>query len=610
MQYPMIAQPQFAFAPTFAKGGMADAAQAVQSQGRGKDTMLVHMTPNEVKGLQALAATQGGSLTINPATGLPEAGILDAILPMIAGFALGPAGFALMSAPMAAMTVGGVTALATGDLMKGVSAGLGAFGGANLGAALSSTGSEAAKLAALPDAGASIPASMGGTGASTGSIMGDTIGASIAPAGSAMAPAAPGFSLSNMYTPAQTAALQAGAPTGFSAVGPGIQDLAAPGGFGRFGSAFAESAGGPMGTTLAAMGAAQPVMAAFEPKPYDFSGGPSETSNYAGPYLPSEREARFPTERDREDSSEFSYFTPSNPYPGFRTAAAGGAMYGYQEGGEVDRAVRSTDPAAAGKTPEFNYNFRPVEVYTPPPEASAARGLPAMLGGKGLRGKPIGYTESGEAIYSNKTPSPQANFMAQFFARVAEQKPDSAFARMFGGLGARRNPNIPAGMSTEDAKKYGYDKFKNPELMRYDAATQRLVPKEMASGGLAALNAFNEGGVSLDDGAFIVDARSVSELGNGSSSAGQERLAKLGGKPIKGPGDGVSDSIPATIGGTTPARVARDEVLFDQEAVRRMGGGSVNKGAKKLYAMMNDVHNERKKAKRGQDTKAYKHMPT
>ena len=103
MQYPVIAQPQSAFAPTFARGGLAGAAQAVQSQGRGKDTMLVHMTPNEVRGLQALAMSQGGSLTINPTTGLPEAGILDAILPIAAGFALGPAGFALMSAPMAAL---------------------------------------------------------------------------------------------------------------------------------------------------------------------------------------------------------------------------------------------------------------------------------------------------------------------------------------------------------------------------------------------------------------------------------------------------------------------------------------------------------------------------
>ena len=46
-------------------------AQQLQSMGRGDDTMLVHMTPNEVNSLQGLAMSAGGSLTINPQTGLP-----------------------------------------------------------------------------------------------------------------------------------------------------------------------------------------------------------------------------------------------------------------------------------------------------------------------------------------------------------------------------------------------------------------------------------------------------------------------------------------------------------------------------------------------------------
>jgi hypothetical protein len=44
--------------------------------------MLVHMTPDEVAGLQALAQQMGGSLTINPQTGLPEANIFKKLLPM------------------------------------------------------------------------------------------------------------------------------------------------------------------------------------------------------------------------------------------------------------------------------------------------------------------------------------------------------------------------------------------------------------------------------------------------------------------------------------------------------------------------------------------------
>ena len=114
------------------------------------------------------------------------------------------------------------------------------------------------------------------------------------------------------------------------------------------------------------------------------------------------------------------------------------------------------------------------------------------------------------------------------------------------------------------------------------------------------------GEVHLGDGAFVVDARTVSELGNGSSGAGQELLAKMGGRPVRGPGDGVSDSVPARIGHDQPARVARDEVIFDPEAVAKVGGGDPKHGAKKLYAMMDKAHKARKQAGRGSDTKLRK----
>jgi hypothetical protein len=46
------------------------------------------MSNREVAGLQALAKRHGGSLSVNPDTGLPEAGFLDSILPTIAGAGL------------------------------------------------------------------------------------------------------------------------------------------------------------------------------------------------------------------------------------------------------------------------------------------------------------------------------------------------------------------------------------------------------------------------------------------------------------------------------------------------------------------------------------------
>ena len=119
---------------------LAVLADHMASKGRNGDSMLVHMTPSEVQGLQALAMKHGGSLTINPHTGLPEANFLEKLLPTIIG-----AGISFFSGgtidPMTAATiVGGVETARTGDLGRGISAGLGAYGGANLTAGLTSTG--------------------------------------------------------------------------------------------------------------------------------------------------------------------------------------------------------------------------------------------------------------------------------------------------------------------------------------------------------------------------------------------------------------------------------------------------------------------------------------
>jgi len=127
------------YIPTYNQGGIASLANKVQSQGRGQDKVLVHMTPKEVAGLQALAMQHGGSLTINPRTGLVEAGFLSSILPMVAGAALAATG---VGAPLAAGLVGGASYLMNPKqgLMGGLMAGLSAYGGAGLGAALAGPG--------------------------------------------------------------------------------------------------------------------------------------------------------------------------------------------------------------------------------------------------------------------------------------------------------------------------------------------------------------------------------------------------------------------------------------------------------------------------------------
>jgi hypothetical protein len=119
-----------------------------------------------------------------------------------------------------------------------------------------------------------------------------------------------------------------------------------------------------------------------------------------------------------------------------------------------------------------------------------------------------------------------------------------------------------------------------------EPAPYALTPEEVASWGYAA------GGLAPDG--FVVPADVVSHLGNGSSDAGLKLLAsKLNAKPIKGEGDGMSDSIPTTIGGKQEARVANDEAFISPEMVKRIGDGDIEKGAKKLYAMMDRVREER-----------------
>jgi hypothetical protein len=86
-----------------------------------------------------------------------------------------------------------------------------------------------------------------------------------------------------------------------------------------------------------------------------------------------------------------------------------------------------------------------------------------------------------------------------------------------------------------------------------------------------------------------------------------------GGRLLKGPGDGVSDSIPAVIGKRQPARLADGEFVIPARIVSELGNGSTEAGARKLYAMMERVQASRKKSigkkKVAVNSKADKHLP-
>jgi hypothetical protein len=86
-----------------------------------------------------------------------------------------------------------------------------------------------------------------------------------------------------------------------------------------------------------------------------------------------------------------------------------------------------------------------------------------------------------------------------------------------------------------------------------------------------------------------------------------------GGRLLKGPGDGVSDSIPAVIGNKQPARLADGEFVIPARIVSELGNGSTEAGARKLYAMMERIQKQRGKTvgkgKVAVNSKASKHLP-
>ena len=130
---------------------MNQSAQGLASLGRNGDSMLVHMSPDEFQGLQGLAMARGGSLTINPDTGLPEAfklkNVLKAALPIAAGFMFPGFGTTFMGGMLGkgiaagALTGAGIAALSgENPLLGALTGGLGGYGGAGFAGSAANVG--------------------------------------------------------------------------------------------------------------------------------------------------------------------------------------------------------------------------------------------------------------------------------------------------------------------------------------------------------------------------------------------------------------------------------------------------------------------------------------
>lgn len=130
----------------------------------------------------------------------------------------------------------------------------------------------------------------------------------------------------------------------------------------------------------------------------------------------------------------------------------------------------------------------------------------------------------------------------------------------------------------------------------------RIYRPAYANGGITDLDV---GNTSRMPGNPVIMMRSggISDLGSYSD----------GGRLLKGPGDGVSDSIPAQIGRRQPARLADGEFVVPARIVSELGNGSTDAGARQLYAMMDRVQSRRGKTtgknRVAVDSKARKLLP-
>jgi hypothetical protein len=161
------------------------------------------------------------------------------------------------------------------------------------------------------------------------------------------------------------------------------------------------------------------------------------------------------------------------------------------------------------------------------------------------------------------------------------------------------------------------------ELVSEAPAYERSNPMLMNEGGIAQiLESAKAQGLSPDmyqniygRGNKIIEMQKALKEGkmvNGMASGGISSLGGYsdGGRMLKGPGDGMSDSIPGVIGGRQPARLADGEFVVPADVVSHLGNGSTDAGAKRLYGMMDKVRKARTgKKKQAPAVKADKYMP-
>ena len=587
------------------------AAQHLASRGRGPDTQLVHMAPQEVAGLHALARAHGGSLTINPDTGLPEAGFLSNILPMVIGAGLSIASGGALTPLMAAGLTGAATGVATGSLSKGLMAGLGAFGGAGLAGGLTAAGAAGASsgLSAL-DAGMGVmPTGTIGAAealapsaldAGMGAMPTGNIGASALDAGMGAYPganvAAPAVSPIQAQQAVMRAAPQTVTPMAdrFAQAGRGFTNLGTEAGREAFmGNAAskgieATGIGGLGGLAKYGLAGLAPMMVQ-DPKQleekeklkaYEYSYNPGRVADpqagYTGAY-----------------TGERTYFNPV-----YTRTAAGGGLMGIGPVEAMSRANQSQmQPAyAQGGVSDMAVNpYTGAETFAEGGETKAVRPVEQdpYYTMSGQSGDAFKYL-MGQMPAASQAPMPvaapavaaapaAATPPAQTAAEANTTMRPYTFDPMTGTFTAM--PIIQPTVTGYNPSGFSYESFGGMD------GGMGVGMGEGSSGGSGGMSNSGEGGGGPGEGGWARGG--IASLAQG----GQSHLGDYsdGGRMLRGPGDGVSDSIPATIGGKRPARLADGEFVVPARIVSELGNGSTEAGARKLYAMMARVQKARGK---------------
>jgi len=571
---------------------LAHTAEYLKKHGRGPDDQLVHMSSKELRGLQTLAMAHGGSLTINPHTGLPEAGFLESALPMIIGAGLAATG---VGAPVAALMVGGGYGLAKGDLKEGLMAGLSAYGGAGLASGLAAAGAQevvkGAGETALKEAGTETALEAGKNTAANqlqqeaakqAALEGlpKTQAADFYRAGLNPNQIAQGQAQNFLSNAANTSNLSAETVKGLQSAVPNTANpLDIVNAAGQANAAAAPNIANPsFGQNVSNIGKGLGSLASSPSQIPGFIGSnigsiaaaaapalSEQQSNVPGGYQPDAYDRRLSAYRL---SPNYQAYEAPRPNPYYQ------AQYpSYAEGGSVGYAMGGQPGQMYPMSQQEHTNFMdPTQL---PASAMAVRNFePATNPMTGTMTTPM--AEGGVARYAGVQGS-----------EILAPLPEST--------------SIPR---TGIYRDTDLDTYKKDAL---EAAVIRL-GKSRKAAGLKGVNLPKTSIKGLGDvSGATPDTTDAAKGGVMHSHLGSY---SDGGRMLKGPGDGMSDSIPATISGKQPARLADGEFVVPADVVSHLGNGSTDAGAKKLYGMMDKIRKARTgKKKQAPAVKADRFMP-